>query len=147
MRPKVPAGPEGFKEIAFRVQGNATDDVTQGGAEKNRQQCTGQKEDGVKKVFPYRRRNVQTKLYADGAQHKQPQDHHQWQVEAAKAGGIELGKGKVKGPAGCEQPDLIAIPDGADRFQYRAPLLIFFSSDEIDNSCAYVEAVEHDVGG
>ena len=76
MRPKVPAGPEGFKEIAFRVQGNATDDVTQGSAEENREQCTRQKKDGIEKILPHWRGNVQTKLYAYGAQHKQPQDHH-----------------------------------------------------------------------
>ena len=57
-------------------------------------------------------------LDRDAAQDQQPQHDHQRQIEAAEAGGIERGEGEVERAAGGEQPDFVAVPDGADGAQH-----------------------------
>jgi hypothetical protein len=53
-------------------------------------------------------------LDGNAAQDEQPQYDHQRQVKSAEAGRVKRGKGKVQRAARREQPDFVAIPNGAD---------------------------------
>jgi hypothetical protein len=85
------------------------------------------------------------KFDADAAEHQQPEDDHERQIEAAEAGGVEQGEGEQERASGGEQPDFVAVPHGADGAQDGAALVWGAGGAQVDHTGAEVEAVEHDV--
>ena len=57
---------------------------------------------------------VAAEFDADAAQDEQPEHDHERQIEAAEGGGVEQREGEVEGAAAGEEPDFVAVPDGAD---------------------------------
>ncbi len=88
---------------------------------------------------------MDAELDAEAAQHEQPEHHHQREIESAEARGVELRERKVERAAGGEQPDFVAVPDGADRAQDLAALVVGFGRHQIDRARAEIESIEHDV--
>ena len=89
---------------------------------------------------------MRAQLDANAAQHQQPQDHHQREVEAAEAGGIEQGEGEVERAAGGEQPDFVAIPYRTDGAQDLSAIVGGFARAQVNGAGAEIEAIEHHVG-
>src|SRR5579862_9020283 len=84
---------------------------------------------------------------ADAAQHQQPENHHEWQIESAEAGGIEERKSEVERSASGEQPDFVSVPHRADGTHDGLALPGSAGGAEIDDSGAKIESVEHDISG
>jgi len=93
------------------------------------------------------KKNVGAELDTDGAQHEQPEHHHQGKIESAETGGIELRKSEIQCATGGEQPDFVAVPDRADGAQDFAALLVRLCHGQVDCSGTQIEAVEDHVGG
>jgi hypothetical protein len=139
-------GPERFDEVAIGSERNAADDISQGSAEKDGEEQTGDAEDEIEEPRPHRIRHVRAQFNADAAQHQQPEHDHERQVEAAEAGGVEPGEGEVERACGSDEPDFVTVPDRADGAHDVAALVGCFGGAKVDHSGAQVEAVEHDVG-
>jgi hypothetical protein len=107
-------GPERGEEETVGAQRNAADDVPDGRPEEDGQQQARRREDEVAEGAPQRVVDVRAQLKTNAAQHQQPEHDHQRQVEAAEARRVEQREGEVERPARGEQPDLVAVPDGAD---------------------------------
>ncbi len=99
-----------------------------------------------KKVRQSGSRGVAAQLDADGAQDQQPEHDHQRQIEAAEGRGVEQGEGEEERASGGQQPDLVAVPEGADGTHGLLAFLFAAGDEEIDDADADVEAVEDDVG-
>src|SRR5258708_23120379 len=82
---------------------------------------------------------------ADAAQDQQPQHHHERQIESAEAGSVELRESKVEGASGGHQPDLVAVPDGADGGENATALFVRLGDREVNRAGAQVESIEHDI--
>ena len=135
------------RRIAFRSERHAANDVAQRGAEENREQVRSKREDHLEETLPDGVFDVGTELDADGAQHQQPQHHHQRQIEAAEAGGVEQRKGKVQRAAGRQQPDFVAVPHRTDARSTMRRSSAVFATSRVDRTRAEVESVKHHVGG
>src|SRR5207237_4355327 len=107
----------------------------------------GHEENPVEQDLPDGCGNMRTKLYSNGAQHEQPEDHHQRQIEAAETGGIKLRESKVESASGGNQPDFVAIPNRSDGAKDHGTFGVTLGGNQIDNAGAQVKAVEHDIGG
>src|SRR5208337_1379458 len=141
----APVGPQGFEEVTVGMERNAADHVAQCRAEEDSQQDAGQAEDNVEESFPHLVLDVRAELDADGAQHQQPQNHHQGQIEAAEAGGVEQWKCEVQRSASGEQPYFVAVPHWTNGTQNGAALRIAPGDEEMDCPGAEIKAVKQHV--
>jgi len=91
--------------------------------------------------------NMGSQLNSESPQHEEPKDHHQWQIKATECGGIELGKGKVQCSTCGQQPNLIAIPDWADRANHATAIFRRTGNKRKYNAGTQIEAVKHNVCG
>jgi hypothetical protein len=85
------------------------------------------------------------KLEAEPATHQQPKDEDEPEVEAAEGTCVRLRKGHEQHPAAGEQPDLVAVPDGADGRGRPFALLLIARQDQVQRANAEIEAVQDDV--
>ena len=81
------------------------------------------------------------------AQNQQPQYHHQRQVEAAEAGGIQRREGEIQRAAAGHQPYLVAVPYRTDVRQHRLALRLIARHKQVDRAGAQIEAIQHHVNG
>jgi hypothetical protein len=79
---------------------------------------------------------------AEAAQDEQPEHDHERQIEAAEGRGVEQREGEEEGASGGEQPDFVAVPDGADGADGLCALVFGAGDEEIEDADAEVEAVE-----
>src|ERR1019366_5967537 len=140
-------GPEREEEIAGAVERDAADHVPQGGAEEDSEQGAGAGEHGVPERLPDRAFDVIAELDGYAAQDEEPEHDHQRQIESAEAGGVERGEGEEQRAAGGEQPDLIAVPDGADGAEYGAAFFVGARDQQVGDAGAEIEAIQHHVSG
>src|SRR5271156_954613 len=83
------------------------------------------------------------KFDRDAAQNEQPQNHHEWQGEAAEARGIGGRKREEQSAAARDQPYFVAVPYRSDRFKQSAPLAIVARDEEMYDSDTHIETIEH----
>ena len=86
-------------------------------------------------------------LERQASQNQQPERHHQWQIEAAEAGGEQDREGAEHGATGGHQPDFVSISDRSNRANYLLPFRIGAGHEQVDDPGPQVESVEHDVPG
>ena len=91
--------------------------------------------------------HVAAELDGDAAQDERPHHHEDGQVEAGEARGEHLGKGQEQGAAAGQQPDLVAVPEGADGAQHLPALLVRAGHQQVQDARAEVEAVHDHVDG
>lgn len=139
-------GPEGEEEGIGGVERDAADDVAQGRAEEDDEEKASEPEKAIEEAAPYRAIEVGAEFDADAAQDEQPEDDVQRQVESAEGRRVEQGKGEVEGAASGDEPDLVAVPDGADGAQDGEALLIGLGDEQVEGTRAEVESIEDDVG-
>ena len=82
------------------------------------------------------------KLNADGAQHQQPQHHHQGEVESVEARCVEEWEGEVERAARRQQPDFIAVPHRTDGADHHAAFLVRARDEQMHRAGAEVEAIQ-----
>ena len=70
------------------------------------------------------------------------EEQHEGQVEAREHGRVPLGEGGEHAGAGDDQPDLVAVPDGADRVDRDAPFEVVAADEVVQHADAEVEALE-----
>src|ERR1700719_3769481 len=104
-------GPQRLEEITLRIEGNAAHDVAERGAKENRQQRAREAEGQVPEGRPYATGDVTAKFDGDAAQDEQPENHHERQIEAAEARGVEDGKREEERAAGGHGPDFFRTQD------------------------------------
>ena len=78
-------GPERFEEVAGGIERHSAHDVAERRAEKHAEQNARNCEDDIEESLPERGFNVSAKFNADGAQHEQPQNHHERKIKSAEA--------------------------------------------------------------
>src|SRR6266487_816592 len=105
------------------------------------------KEHPIPEGDPHRILDVRAEFDRDAAQHQEPEDDDQGQVEPAEAGGIEHGESEEQSASGRDEPDLVSIPYRADGLQNQATLFIRFGREQVDGTSPQVKAVEHDIHG
>src|SRR5437899_12312533 len=127
-------GPQRLEEVAILIERNAADHIAQRGSEEDGQQSAGNRKDDIKEALPHGIFHVGTKLDSDGTQHQQPQHHHQGQVKATEAGGVELGKREVQGPTGSGQQHSVAIQYSPDRAQTKPALTAILATVELNHT-------------
>ena len=138
--------PERFKEIAGGIQWHSPHHVAQCRSEKHRQQKARSAENDIEEILPHPVFDVGAEFNADAAENEQPQHNRQRQIKSAKTRGIEPRESKVECAAGSEQPNFVAIPDGADGAQHLASLVVGLGCKQINHTRAQIETVEHDIG-
>src|SRR5262249_27832585 len=89
--------------------------------------------------------NLVPELDAESAANEQPEHHHERQVEATERSRVEDWEGKVERPPGCQEPDLVPIPDRPDGANHRPALRLRPGHKEGQDTGAEIEAVEYDV--
>src|SRR5580704_3546084 len=137
--------PERLEEVAVGIERHPAYDVAQRCAEEDCQQNARYSEDGVEEALPDTFLNVRSELDADGAQHQEPEHHHQGKIESAEAGGVQQRKGEIQCATAGEQPNFVAVPHRSDGANHRAALVIGFGDDEVQSSSAEVEAIQQNV--
>src|SRR5215475_7148091 len=137
--------PERLEEVTGFIEGDTPNHITESGAEKHGQEQTRKGEEGIPKRSPDSTSDVITELDGSAAKDQEPQNHHQREVEATEAAGVEERESEVENPAGSEKPNLVAIPNRANGGDYLAALLIRARDQEVNGTRAQVEAVEKDV--
>ena len=140
-------GPERLEEIAGGVERDAADHVGERGAEKHGEQQAGSAEKKIPDRLPHGAVKVIAKFDGDAAQDQEPENHHEWEIEAAEA---RWRKGRGRQNRACrrgEEPDFVAIPDGADAGEDLAAFVVGLCDEEMDGAGAEIEAVEQDVRG
>ena len=130
----------------FFSERNAANQVAERRAEHHGEKRRREREDRVPEFPPQGVVLVRAELDRHATQDQQPEDDHQGQVEAAERGGVDVREGHEQHAARGDQPDLVAVPDRADRRQHGPPLLIGPGDDAVDGADPEVEAVEHRVG-
>src|SRR6185436_19717456 len=93
---------------------NSPDNIAEGRAEKYGQQATCTAKYEIPEIRPHSILELVPELDAGRPQYQQPKDHHQRQIESAKRGRIQDGKGKVERAPGREKPYFVAVPDRTD---------------------------------
>src|SRR5258706_16480488 len=147
MGAELEVGPERFEEVASGIQRNAAYNVADCDAEEHGEQNAGSAEHEIKEGLPNLVLHMGTEFDPDSTQDEQPENHHQREIEAAEAGGVELRKREVEGATGGQKPDFVAVPDGADGSENAAALFVSLGDSKVDRTGAQVETVEHDVRG
>jgi hypothetical protein len=89
--------------------------------------------------------SVIAQFQADAAQDKQPENDHELEIKAAEGRGVEQRKGEVERAASGQEPDFIAVPDGADAGERGLALRLSADQEEVENAHAEIESVEHNV--
>ena len=85
-------------------------------------------------------------LERDAADDQRDEDQQQRQVEGAEHGRVPGGERGERGPARGEQPDLVAVPDGADRVDHDPAVGVVAAAEERQQDAdAEVEALEDEV--
>src|SRR5208282_2117357 len=107
--------PERKKEGIVRVERNPAHNVTQGGAEKKREQGAGTRKDDIPERRPYGTCDVIAKFDSDAAQDEQPEHDHERQVKPAKSRCICGGEREEERAAASEQPHFVSVPNRSDR--------------------------------
>src|ERR1035437_253353 len=141
----LPVSPQRQKEVAFGIEWNAAQDVSQSGTEEDREQGARKAENPVQQRAPDTDFDVVAQLQAYAAQDQQPEHNHQRQIEATEGRGVEQRKGEVERAAADQQPDLIAVPDGADAGKRGAALRLSAHQKQVKHTYAQIEAVEYHI--
>src|SRR6266545_4444849 len=90
MRSQAKICPKRFEEIAVGTERYSADYISQCCSKENCKQCARNAEDHIEEPLPHRIVHMCAKFDSDPAQHEQPEDNHERQIEAAESGGIEL---------------------------------------------------------
>ena len=80
----------------------------------------------------------------DAANDQADQQQEQGQIEAAEHGGVPVREGGKGRAAGRQQPDFVAIPDGADGVDDGAAFLIVLAKEGQEHAHAEVEAFQEE---
>ena len=88
---------------------------------------------------------MMAELDADSTQHQQPQHHHQREIEAAEAGGIQQRESEIQRAACGQQPHFIAIPYRTDSTNHGAPLFVIAGDEQMDCASSEIEAIQQNV--
>ena len=146
-RVQVEEVPEGAVEVAAGVDRHAVEQVRerdtpdQGGAEAADRVRPGPDAEPARVLVPLA---PLEREHADDQEHEQQQ---QGDVEAGEHRRVPGREGREHRAAGDHEPDLVAVPDGADRAEHRAALLLVARQERQQQPDAEVEALEHEVGG
>src|SRR5512140_3824808 len=106
------------------IQRDSADHVAERGSEEDRQKSARKREEPVEEIPPEPALQVMPELDAERAQDEQPEHNHERQVEAAETRGVKEREGVEESAPGRDQPDFVAVPDGADGAEERAPLVL-----------------------
>src|SRR5690606_11383663 len=104
-------------------------DVADRRAKEDREQQARRAEDEIEELAPQWAIDMRAEFDSDAAQHQQPEDDHQRQIEAAEARGIKKRKSEIERAAGGDQPDLVPIPHRSDAAQNQ-PAFRFVLGDQ-----------------
>ncbi len=84
---------------------------------------------------------MHAQFYRQASQDQQPENDHKRQVEAAERGRIDQRKGEEQSATGGQQPDLVAVPDRADRADRVLPVGFRPGHEGEEYADAQIEAV------
>jgi len=132
--------------VAIGVDGDAEEDVTEGDAEEEGGEEGAEEEGEVPGAFPWGGGDFGAELDGDGTGDEAGEEEHEGDVEGGEDGGVDGWEGGEEGAAGGDEPDFVAVPDGADGVDGDAAL-VFVSGEEVEDADAEVEAVEDGVAG
>ena len=141
----LPVGPERQEEVAVGVERNAAENIGEGRAVKDGEQDAGKAEEAVEERSPHADIDVIAQLKRHAAQDEQPENDHEGEIEAREGRGVEQRKGEVERAAAGEQPDFVAVPDGADGGQRGAAIGLGADEKQVQHAYAEIEAVEDHV--
>ena len=142
-RVRVEQLPERPDVVALRIHRHAADDVAERDADEQRGYQAAEEEGAVPHGAPAA--VTVAELERDRPQDEPEQHEHDRQVEAAEGHGVHHGEGGEDGAGAGEEPDLVAVPHGADRRADDALLVVALRDEGIEHARAEVEAVEDHV--
>src|SRR6185312_12783776 len=82
----APVGPERKEEVGVGADGDAADDVGEGGPIEDGEQDAGKGEERVEEGAPDAEGDVAAEFDADAAEDEQPEHDHEGEIEAAERG-------------------------------------------------------------
>ena len=132
-------------EPAVRRQRHAAQEIAERGAEEHRRESRSEREDGVPERTPQAVFDVRAELDRDAAQDERPENQEDRQVEAREAGREHRREGEEEDAAGGEQPDLVAVPERADRGQHLPAFPVGARNQEVEGAGAEIETVHDDI--
>jgi hypothetical protein len=126
-------------------QGHPAHDVGERHAPQKRGQERTEHDGHIPVAPPAAVRALAAVLEGDPAQDQRDEDQEQRQVEAAEQRGVPLREGGERRTAGHEHPDLVAVPDRAQRGDDSASLGLVLAHDRQQHADAEVEPLEDEV--
>ena len=137
--------PERPGEVAVRVERDAVEEVREPDSPDQRcaeaSERVGAKPGGP----PARARALPTPFERDDADDQEEEDEQEREVEAREHRRVPAGEGRERRSADDDEPDLVAVPDRADRLEHRLPLALVSGEERQQHADAEVEALEHEV--
>ena len=140
-------GPQWREEHARVVHGDAPHHIAQRRTEEDGQQKAREAEGDVPELPPQRMVDMMTQLDTQRSEDEKPEHDHERQVKATKSPGVQHGERQDHGPARCQQPDLVAVPNWPNAPQNHLALRVGLRNEEMEHSRSEVETVEHHVDG
>ena len=128
------------------LQGHPPGHVAQGHPDQQRGGEARDAEGPVPEGAPRRARPQAAHVDRDPAEDQHEQQQDEGQVEPAEHRGVDVGKGCEQGPAAGDQPDLVAVPEGADRVQEDAAVGVA-RGQQMQRAHTQVEPVQDRVPG
>jgi hypothetical protein len=89
---------------------------------------------------------MHAKFDSNAAQHQQPQNYVERQIETAEAGSIEQWKGEIERSSIRNQPHFIAVPHRTDGANHGRPFFFGARNEQMQHSRAKIEALKHVAG-
>ena len=145
MRADLEICPKRFKKIPVGTEWHAANDIADRCPEKNCEQHAGKGKYKIEERPPERIINVGAELDADTAQHQEPENDHQRQIEAAEARCVKRRKSEKQRACRGHKPNLVAIPYQPDGAQDQMALVMGSRDKQADDAGTEIEAVEHHV--
>ena len=90
--------------------------------------------------------SFRAEFHGDCSEDEGEQEEHEGDVEAGEDGGVGVGEGGEHGTAKGDEPDLVAVPKGADGVHEEASFRIGLGQG-VEHADAEIEAVENGVAG
>ena len=133
--------------LAVGVDREPGDHAAEADPEQQRERAAAQRGRPRPRPLPARRRDLLAELERGPARHQRHQHQQQRQIQAGEQRRVPGREGREHRRAGDDQPDLVAVPERADRAQRRPPLALVAADDGVQHADAEVEALQDEEPG
>src|SRR5215831_11049760 len=140
-------GEELEAEPSVGVERHSTQEIPERRSEKDGKENTRNPEKEVPSSAPDAIPHVTAELDRDAAQDQAPEHEEDREIEAGNAGREHARECHEESSPGEEEPDLVAVPERADRRKDLTPFRLAPRDEEMEGAGAEIETVEDHVGG